>query len=83
LLGGLVYLVQGKKKKKRSPKHPYYIYTKLTLYISEIQFMVYSELQDVTVKRIHRKRGWLWLVSILVLSILSTIIFVFIPSHRL
>ncbi|GAN07275.1 conserved hypothetical protein [Mucor ambiguus] len=51
--------------------------------MSELQFMVYSDLQDVTVKKIHRKRGWLWLASILVLSIVSTIIFVFIPSHRL
>jgi hypothetical protein len=45
--------------------------------------MVYSEIQDVTVKRLHRKRGWLWLAAILGLSIISTIIFVFIPSHRL
>ncbi|OBZ83839.1 hypothetical protein A0J61_08113 [Choanephora cucurbitarum] len=51
--------------------------------ISEIQFIVYVELQDVTVKRIHRKRGWLWLAFILLLSLISTLIFVFIPSHPL
>jgi hypothetical protein len=45
--------------------------------------MAYSEIQDVNVKRIHRKRGWLWLAFIILLSILNTIIFIFIPSHRL
>lgn len=51
--------------------------------ISEIQFMVYSEIQDVTVKRLHRKRAWISLISLVILSVISTIIFVFIPSHRL
>lgn len=45
--------------------------------------MAYLEIQDVTVKRIHRKRGWLWLAFISLLSVISTLIFVFIPSHRL
>lgn len=48
-----------------------------------MQFMTYSEIQDVIVKRTHRKRGWLWLAFIILLSILNTIIFVFIPSYRL
>ncbi|ORE09775.1 hypothetical protein BCV72DRAFT_254639 [Rhizopus microsporus var. microsporus] len=51
--------------------------------VSEVQFMVYSDIQDVIVKKIHRKRGWLWLAFIILLSILNTLIFVFIPSHRL
>ena len=55
----------------------------LTLENSEIQFMVYSEIQDVTVKRLHRKKALIWLVSLIILSIVSTLIFVFIPAHRL
>ncbi|KAI9481050.1 MAG: hypothetical protein EXX96DRAFT_201551 [Benjaminiella poitrasii] len=51
--------------------------------INEIQFMIYSEIQDVTVKRLHRKRGWIWLGMILLFSLLTTLTFIFIPSHRL
>ncbi|KAI9283323.1 hypothetical protein BY458DRAFT_427931 [Sporodiniella umbellata] len=51
--------------------------------ISEIQFMDYTEIQDVVVKKIHFKRGWLWLAFIVLLSVLNTILFVFIPAHRL
>ncbi|KAI7894590.1 uncharacterized protein EV154DRAFT_438043 [Mucor mucedo] len=51
--------------------------------ICEIQLFVYSDIQDVTVKKLHRKRAWLWLAAIIVLSIVSTLIFIFIPSHRL
>lgn len=50
---------------------------------SEIQFLVYSDIQDVTVKKMHRKRGWLWLAATVLLSVISALIFVFIPSHRL
>lgn len=62
-----------------------YIYIFLTKNIisSEIQFLVYSDIQDVTVKKMHRKRGWLWLAAIVLLSVISALIFVFIPSHRL
>lgn len=45
--------------------------------------MVYSEIQDVTVKRSHFKRGWLWLALSIILTAINTIIFVFIPSHRI
>ncbi|KAI7905321.1 uncharacterized protein BX663DRAFT_502440 [Cokeromyces recurvatus] len=51
--------------------------------INEIQFMIYSEIQDITVKRLHRKRGWICLILILFSSLITTVIFVFIPSHRL
>jgi hypothetical protein len=58
------------------------IYTYFFIY-SEIGFMVYSEIQDVTVKRSHFKRGWLWLALSIILTAINTIIFVFIPSHRI
>ncbi|KAI9338613.1 hypothetical protein BD770DRAFT_415379 [Pilaira anomala] len=51
--------------------------------LCEIQFLVYSDIQDVTVKKLHRKRAWLWLAAIILLSVISTLIFAFIPSHRL
>ncbi|CAO3699563.1 unnamed protein product [Rhizopus stolonifer] len=51
--------------------------------VGEIQFMDYTEIQDVVVKKMHFKRGWLWLAFIVLLSIINTVIFVFIPAHRL
>ncbi|KAI8886498.1 hypothetical protein K501DRAFT_243894 [Backusella circina FSU 941] len=51
--------------------------------ISELGFMIYSDIQDVTVKRLQFKKAWLWLAFVILISLISTITFVFIPSHRL
>ncbi|KAI8969904.1 hypothetical protein BDF20DRAFT_888374 [Mycotypha africana] len=51
--------------------------------IRESQLFVISEIQDITVKKLHRKRGWIWLGFTIALSLISTLIFVFIPSHHL
>ncbi|KAI8148360.1 hypothetical protein BJV82DRAFT_591817 [Fennellomyces sp. T-0311] len=50
---------------------------------SEISFFAFEPIQDKTVLRIHRKRAFLWLAGSIVLALLSTIIFGFIPGARL
>ncbi|KAI9492887.1 hypothetical protein BDB00DRAFT_825984 [Zychaea mexicana] len=50
---------------------------------SEINFFAFEPIQDKTVLRIHRKRAIIWLAATIVLAILSSIIFVFIPGTRL
>ncbi|KAG0169647.1 Bud site selection protein, Revert to axial protein 1 [Apophysomyces sp. BC1034] len=51
--------------------------------ISETHFMVYIHIQDKTVQRIHRKRAFLWLLLTILISLITTITFAFIPAHRL
>ncbi|CDS08426.1 hypothetical protein LRAMOSA09788 [Lichtheimia ramosa] len=50
---------------------------------SETSFFVFSRIQDKSVLRTHRKRAYMFLAITLVLSIICSIIFVFIPGHRL
>ncbi|KAI7881393.1 hypothetical protein K492DRAFT_161637 [Lichtheimia hyalospora FSU 10163] len=50
---------------------------------SETSFFVFSHIQDKSVLRAHRKRAYMFLAISLVLSIICSIIFVFIPGHRM
>ncbi|KAI8388581.1 uncharacterized protein BYT42DRAFT_543854 [Radiomyces spectabilis] len=50
---------------------------------SEVSFLIFVQVQDKTVQRIHKRRGILWLLAGLFIAFVTTLIFVFIPSHRL
>ncbi|KAI9320169.1 hypothetical protein BX666DRAFT_1920012 [Dichotomocladium elegans] len=50
---------------------------------SETSFFVFTHIQDKTVMHMHRKRAIFLLVLTVALSVISNIIFVFIPGNRL
>ncbi|CDH52960.1 hypothetical protein RO3G_07341 [Lichtheimia corymbifera JMRC:FSU:9682] len=49
----------------------------------ETSFFVFTRIQDKSVLRAHRKRAYMFLAISLVISIICSIIFVFIPGHRM
>ncbi|KAI9021584.1 hypothetical protein CLU79DRAFT_200770 [Phycomyces nitens] len=49
----------------------------------EIRFMVYSEVLDNSIRQMHTKRGCFWLILSVAVAFLNTLIFAFIPAHRL
>ncbi|ORZ24227.1 hypothetical protein BCR42DRAFT_342375 [Absidia repens] len=50
---------------------------------SEIGFLVFIPIQDKTVIKIHRKWAFVFCVANILIALVNTIIFVFIPAHRL
>ncbi|CAO3630433.1 unnamed protein product [Cunninghamella blakesleeana] len=50
---------------------------------SEISFMVSISVEDKTAIRIQRKRAFIWCLANIIIAFVNTIIFVFIPAHRL
>ncbi|KAI8344012.1 hypothetical protein BC941DRAFT_464250 [Chlamydoabsidia padenii] len=50
---------------------------------SEIAFLVSIPIQDKTVIKIHRKRAFVFCVANVLIAFVNTIVFVFIPAHRL
>ncbi|KAI8097578.1 uncharacterized protein BX664DRAFT_378286 [Halteromyces radiatus] len=50
---------------------------------SETSFMVFVPVEDKTVIKIHQKRAFIFCVANVLIAFVNTIIFVFIPAHRL
>ncbi|KAI8066572.1 hypothetical protein BC940DRAFT_302470 [Gongronella butleri] len=50
---------------------------------SESSFMVSIPVQDKTVIRIQQKRAFIWCIGNILVAFVTTILFVFIPAHRL